>query len=98
MAYHFSAEKSGSVDMQRLHEQLSVVDLIEFFPIDISDESLTVGITIPLRAMNAPRFKSELAETMRFLISVEGFQVTDLYTGKLIAVDEIPNLAQQIAT
>ncbi|PQO28978.1 hypothetical protein [Blastopirellula marina] len=96
MAYNFSAEKLGEHDLQTLHGRLSKFQLIEFFPVEAADESLTLGISIPFKAMDEPRFRDELKEAMSYLIS-EGFQVTDLYTGSAIAADDIADLARRIS-
>lgn len=96
MAYNFSAEKHGEQDLQILRERLSEFELIEFFPVDVSDESLTLGISIPFKAMDEPRFENELEKAMSYLVA-DGFQVTDLYTGNAIAASDIPGLARQIS-
>ena len=97
MAYNFSAEKRGEQDLQILHKRLSKFDLIEFFTVDVSAESFTLGISIPFKVMDDPRFENELEKTMSYLVSEEGFQVTDLYTGKAIAAGDISGLARQIS-
>ena len=96
MAYNFSAEKKGEQDLQILHRRLSEFDLIEFFPVDVSNEGVTLGISIPSKAMDDPRFESEVQRSMSYLVSDEGFQVTDLYTGNVVADAEIPELAQRM--
>lgn len=97
MAYHFSAEKCGERDLKRLHQRLSEFELIEFFPVDVSADSFTLGISIPFKGMDDPRFADELEKAMCYLVSEEGFRVTDLYTGKAIAADDIAGLARQIS-
>lgn len=97
MAYIFSAQKHGGQDMQLLQEKLLEFPLIEFFPIDISDHSIALGISIPFKAMNEPRFENELQEAMSYFIS-DGFQVTDLYSGNLVTAGDIPDLVRQISS
>lgn len=97
MAYNFSAEKHGKQDLQILHECLSHFDLIEFFPIEVSDESLTLGISIPFNVMDDPRFENEVETAMGYLVSEQGFQVTDLFTGNAISSSDISGLARQIS-
>lgn len=97
MAYNFSAEKRGEQNLQILHERLSKFELIEFFPIEVSDESLTLGISIPFKVMGDPRFKSEVEKAMSYLVTEQGFQVTDLFTGNAIASGDISGLARQIS-
>ncbi|NQU21925.1 MAG: hypothetical protein HQ567_11635 [Candidatus Nealsonbacteria bacterium] len=97
MAYNFSAEKRGDQDLQILHERLSHFGLIEFFPVEVSGESLTLGISIPFRAMDEPRFENELENVMTYLVSEEGFQVTDLFTGNPVSAGDISGLAKQIS-
>ena len=97
MAYNFSAEKRSEQDLQILHKRLSEFKLIEFFPIDVSDESLTLGISIPFKVMDDPRFESEVEQAMSYLVSEEEFQVTDLFTGNAVASGDIPGLARRIS-
>jgi hypothetical protein len=97
MAYNFSAEKRGERDLKVLHERLSEFNLIEFFPVDVSDESLTLGISIPFKAMDDPRFENELDMAMRYLVSEQGFQVTDLYSGNAVPTSDISGLARRIS-
>ena len=97
MAYNFSAEKSGERDLQILHERLSEFGLIEFFPVDVSGESLTLGFSIPFKAMDDPQFENQLEKAMSYLVSDQGFQVTDLFTGNAIASSDISTLAQKIS-
>lgn len=97
MAYNFSAEKRGEQDWEILRDRLAEFDLIEFFPVDVSAESFTLGISIPFKAMDDQRFENELEKAMRYLVSEQGFQVTDLFTGNAIAPGEISGLAQRIS-
>ena len=97
MAYNFSAEKKGEQDLQTLRDRLSEFELIEFFPVDVSDEAITLGISIPFNVMDDPRFESEVQRSMSYLVSHEGFHVTDLFTGNAIASTEIPELTQRIS-
>lgn len=97
MAYNFSAEKLGKQDLQILRDNLSEFDLIEFFPVEISDQSLTLGISIPFKVMDNPRFENQVEKAMSFLVSEQGFQVIDLFTGKTIALGDIPGLARRIS-
>lgn len=96
MAYQFSAEKRGVHDLLHLHGRLTRYERIEFFPVEIGDGSLTLGISIPFKATNDPRFEAELVDVMKFLIVEQEFQVTDLYTGNQVDADNISSLAQQI--
>ena len=97
MAYNFLAEKRGGQDLQILHERLSEFDLIEFFPVEVSDESLTLGISIPFKVMDDPRFQNEVEKAMGYLVSEQGFQVTDLFTGNAISSSDISGLARKIS-
>ena len=97
MAYNFSAEKKGEHDLPSLHNRLCKYELIEFFPVNVSNEAITLGISIPFKAMDDPGFESEVQRSMSYLISDEGFQVTDLYTGNAVAINEIPGLARRIS-
>lgn len=98
MAYSFSAEKRGDQDLQVLHERLSQFDLVEFFPVEVRGDLLTLGISIPFKAMDDPRFENQLEEVMTYLIAEQDFQVTDLYTGNPVRAGDIPGLAKQIST
>lgn len=97
MAYNFTAERRGKHDLQVLQERLSAFHLIEFFPIEVSDESVMLGISIPFKAMDDPQFGGEFEQVMSYLVSEQGFQVTDLFTGNMIAADEMSQLARQIS-
>jgi len=97
MAYNFTAEKHGEQDLHALRERLSGFDLIEFFTVDVSAASLTLGISIPYKAMDEPGFRDELEEVMNYLVSEQRFRVTDLFTGNTIASSDIPGLAQHIS-
>ena len=83
--------------MQILHKRLSEFDLLECFPVEVSGKLFTLGISIPFNAMDDPRFESQLQGIMSFLISEQGFQVTDLYTGNALAAGDIPELARRIS-
>ncbi|MCO8122151.1 hypothetical protein NHH03_10415 [Stieleria sp. TO1_6] len=96
MSYNFSAEKHGEQNLQLLHELLSAIELLEFFPVVISGSEVVLGISIPFKTMDDPRFETELEKAMVHLVS-DGFEVTDLFTGKAIVLDEIPKLARQIS-
>lgn len=97
MAYNFSAEKRGDQDLRILHERLSRFALIEFFPVEVGGDSLTLGISIPFKAMDDPRFEDELESVMTYLISEQGFQVTDLFTGNPVSAGSISGMAKQIS-
>ena len=97
MSYNCSAEKRGRQNLQFLHNTLMRFVLCEFFPIEVREELLTLGISIPLKAMDEPGFENELEEVMRFLIVKQGFNVTDLYTGSLVLVGNISGLAKKIS-
>ena len=97
MAYSFLADKRGVQDLQILHERLSQFELVEFFPVDISGELLTLGISIPFKAMDDARFENELEKVMTYLIVEHKFQVTDLFTGNTIRVGDIAGLAKQVS-
>jgi hypothetical protein len=96
MAYNFSADKRGDLDLQVLHQRLSQFALVECFPVEVSDELFTLGISIPLKAINEPRFEHDLVQLMTYLIVEQGFQVTDLYSGKSVRSEDIPRLQKQI--
>ncbi|MBS0208657.1 MAG: hypothetical protein JSS27_06845 [Planctomycetes bacterium] len=97
MAYNFSAEKRGREDLQVLHQALRHFDLFEFFPIEVSDELLTLGISIPFKSMGDPRFEDELQEVMTYLVLKHEFNITDLFTGNPILASNISGLAKQIS-
>ncbi len=83
MAYNFTAEKSDPQNIQSLHERLTQFDLVEFFPIEVSESQLMLGISIPFKFMDDPRFGKQLTELMTYLVS-SGFHVVDLFTGEPI--------------
>ena len=97
MAYNFSAEKKSKLDLQALQSRLSKLELIEFFPIDVSSDSISLGISVPFKVVDDPRFECEVCDTMYFLISEVGFEVFDLFTGKAVTTADIPGLARQIS-
>lgn len=97
MAYNFSAEKHGARDLRTLHERLSRFELVELFPVEVGGDSLTLGMSIPFKAMDDPRFRSELENVMTYLVVEQGFHVTDLYTGEPVSVGAISGLAKQIS-
>ena len=97
MAYNFTAEKRGLQDLHAIHHRLSQFDLLEFFPVEVSSEHLTLGISIPFKVMDEPRFAIELTALMTYLVSAERFEVVDLFTGNAILVGDIAALAEQIS-
>ena len=97
MAYQYSAEKRGERNLVTLHERLTHCGLIEFFPVEIRADSVTLGISIPFKAMDDARFVTELESVMTYLISEQKFQVTDLFTGNPVAADDISGLAERIS-
>ena len=97
MAYNFFAEKYGKQDLKLLLERLSEFNLVELFPVEVSGDALILGISIPFKVMDDPRFEEELEKAMDYLVTQQGFQVTDLFTGNAIASDDISGLAQQIS-
>ena len=97
MAYNFSAEKRGRRALKAIHQTLSHFDLFEFFPVEVNEERLTLGISIPFKSMNEPRFENELEELMRYLILTQEFNVTDLFTGNPVVARNISGLAKQIS-
>ena len=58
---------------------------------------MTLGISIPMKGMDDAKFETELVHVMTYLITEEQFQVTDLFTGNRLTVDEIPSLAKRIS-
>jgi hypothetical protein len=97
MAYNFLVEKLGEHKLLIVHQRLMEFRLIEFFPVEISLDSLALGISVPLKYVNDPHFSRQLETAMTYLIAEEGFLVTDLYTGKSITATEIAGLAARIA-
>jgi hypothetical protein len=97
MAYNFSAQKRGGQDLQVLHQALRRFVLFEFFPVEVGEELLTLGISIPLKSMDDPRFENELEEVMRYLVLEQEFNVTDLFTGNPVLASNITGLAKQIS-
>jgi hypothetical protein len=63
----------------------------------VSQELLSLGISIPLKGINDPRFENQLEEVMKYLVLKEQFSVTDLYSGKPVLAGDIPGLAKQIS-
>lgn len=96
MAYSFWAEKRGSYDLRVLRDRLRESNSIEFFPVDVSEESIVIGISVPLNGMNEKRFECDVEGAIHFLMSDAGFVVFDLFTGNEIALAEVPGLAQRI--
>lgn len=96
MAYNFSAEKCGA-DPHVLHQSMRRFALFEFFPVEVSEERFTLGISIPFKSMDDPQFELDLAEMMTYLIAGKGFKVTDLFTGKPVLASHIAGLARQIS-
>ena len=96
MAYNFSADKQGVYDLQRIHERLSQIELVEFFPVDVKDEYLTLGISVPFKACDDTRLEVELNKAMTYLIEEQQFLVTDLFTGKLVRIENMPVLIKEI--
>lgn len=97
MAYNFSVSKSGSVDLPTLHDRLLKADLIEFFPVEVSDNLVEFGISIPFTKMDHVRFASQLEELITELVVMSGFHVFDLYSGAEVLSQEIPGLAMKIS-
>jgi hypothetical protein len=97
MAYNFSADKRGDLDLQVVHQRLSPFALVECFPVEVSDELITLGISIPMKAINEPRFEHDLVQLMTYLIVEQGFHVTDLYSGRPVRVEDIAGLPKQIS-
>ncbi|MFN6108450.1 MAG: hypothetical protein ACK5EA_28860 [Planctomycetaceae bacterium] len=98
MSYNFTADKRGGRDLQILRHTLRQFVLIEFFPIEVSEELLTLGISIPYKSMDDAQFKTEFEDMMNYLIVKQGFVVTDLFTGKPIRADNISGLAKKISS
>jgi hypothetical protein len=96
MAYNFFAENRGKLDLKVLHEQLSRFKLIEFFPVYISEDSFMLGISIPFKVVESLEFEDELETAMRYLVSEQDFQVTDLFTGDALTSENISGLANRI--
>lgn len=97
MAYNFTAEKLGNLDIEPLNDKLTRFNLIEFFPIEVNSEHVDLGISIPFKHMDDHRFSQELTELMTFLICAEGFQVWDLFTGNEIQSGDITGMAEKIS-
>lgn len=96
MAYNFTAEKSDPQNIQSLYERLTQFDLVELFPIEASDSQLILGISIPFKFMDDPRFGKQLTELMTYLVST-GFRVVDLFTGDTIRDVDISGLPARIS-
>lgn len=97
MAYNFLIEKTGDPNLLVVHQRLTELRLIEFFPVEVSSNYLALGMSIPFKSVSDPQFKHQLEVAMAYLITEQGFLVTDLYTGKAIATSEISGLAAQIS-
>lgn len=97
MAYHFTAEKRDNQNLLLLHEALEKFGLIEFFPIEISEPFVSLGVSIPFKSIGDPNFENELVTLMSYLVVEQGFEVTDLYTGNSVKADEISGLVKQIS-
>lgn len=97
MSYNFSATKKESQDLQVLQDRLAEFELIEFFPVNVSRDALTIGMSIPFKVMEDSRYELEVEEALTYLISEEGFEVTDLYTGKTVPLTNVSRLAKEIS-
>jgi len=98
VAYHFTAEKRGAQDLSLLHDRLARFALVEFFPVEVGGSALTLGVSIPFKAMDDPGFATELVDLMTYLITDQAFEVTDLFTGRRVRADEVPELPQRISS
>ncbi len=98
MAYNFTAEKRGKPDLSLLHERLARYSLVEFFPVEIGADSLTLGVSVPFKFMDDPGFEAELVDLMNYLVAEEEYEVVDLFTGRVLEVDDIQVLPGKIAS
>jgi len=98
MSYNFSAEKRGGPDLKGIRVTLSHFVLFEIFTVEVSEDSLILGISIPLKSVDDPRFENELEELMRYLVVRQGFNVIDLYSGSPVLASNISDLAKKIAS
>lgn len=97
MAYNFTADKQGAYDLKGIHERLSKSELIEFFPMEVNEDLLTLGISIPLKNCEDSRLESEFLNVMNYLIAEQHFQVTDLYSAKAVRIENLPVLIKEIS-
>lgn len=97
MAYNFYAEKNGNQDLRVLLEDLSSFCLTEFFPIEVTEVSVSLGISIPFKAIDDPRFEYEFEKVISYLINDREFHVIDLFTGNAVSSGDISSLARQIS-
>lgn len=97
MAYNFLAESRVGKDLKIIHKHLTQFDLVEFFPVEVTDNSIALGISIPFKAMDDPRFEIELEGVMKYLILEQEFQVTDLFRGSPVRPFDIAGLAKKIS-
>lgn len=97
MAYNFLAHKSGDSDLQSLRKRLCGFENIECFPVEVSADLVTLGVSVPFRAMDDPQFERELVEAMTYLVAEKGFQITDLVTGNTVRPEDIADLSKQIS-
>jgi len=97
MAYQFLVDIPSDRDLQHLHDRLSAVKLIEYFPIDVGPECTSLGISIPFKSMDQASFEHELSDLMNLLVNEMDSLVFDLYTGDRIKPGDISELAKRIS-
>lgn len=97
MAYHFTAETPSTPDIEALRERLAEADLVEYFPIEQNADGLSIGLSIPFKQVDDPRFAEQIESLMTYLVVEKGFEVVDLYTGEAVMPENIAGLAKQIS-
>jgi hypothetical protein len=97
LAYNFTAEARGEVVQSVVRQRLSRYTLIEYFPVEVSSDRLTIGISIPFRHVDDAKLEGELVDLMTFLIAEQGFEVTDLYEGTRVTHGQVPGLLRRIS-
>ncbi len=97
MSYQLLAEKDGIQNLRLLHERFSTIKLIEFFPVEIGPQVWALGISIPFKSIDDSQFQNELENVISYLVTDQGFQVTDLYTGTALSSADVSDLAERIS-
>ena len=98
MAYHFTAETTARPDTALLRRRLTQYSLIEFFPVEVSENGLILGISIPFRSTDTAALEAELLDLMTYLIVHEAFEVTDLFRGQRVGPGDLTDLAHHVLT
>ena len=96
MAYHFTVEVHGAASCSGVRAHLAPLTRIEWFTIEASADSLTVGVSIPLRALSMPGLEAELVDLMTALVAERGCGVTDLFLGSAVKANDLSSLLTRV--